>query len=152
MFRPLKHGTPYAPLIFMKTTIQILIAVLVTLTTQVYAGAPSQQLMDASQNLNEAIKNVELKQVIPDLASALKVESSIVEKGMVENKHKLSDLALAKFVADKTSKSVDSFMNVSSETEWVDVLAQNKISDSDVQEYLDGLQTEVAFLMLDHRK
>src|SRR6185295_8295812 len=108
---------------------------------------PSQQFVNASASLNESIKSVQVKKVIPVLASTLKVESAVIEKGLLESKHQLSDVALAKFVADKTNKSIDSFMSVSSESEWVDVLAQNNISSDDAQEYLDNLQTEVAFSM-----
>jgi hypothetical protein len=137
----------------MKTTVKMITAmVLVAVSTQVFAGAPSQQLMNASESLNDAIKNVELKKVIPDLATALKVDTATVRTAMVEKQHKLSDIAMAKFMADKTGKAVDSFINVTTEAQWVDVLNQNNVTDADAQEYLDGLQTEVAFLMLDHRK
>jgi hypothetical protein len=97
------------------------------------------------------IAKADFKTIIPPLAVILKMEAADLRKAMLDERRKFSSLAFARLVADKTGKPVTTVLQNSPEPEWVLLLQELNISEKETQEFLDGLYSEVAFLMLDHR-
>ncbi len=108
-----------------------------------------EKVATASENINDTVGKANLKAITGKLAEVLKVESTVVEKAIVDLNLKVSDIVLAKMVAEKTHKPAGSFLKVAKELDWKTVLEANSISANDAEEFLDGANAELAFMMLD---
>lgn len=111
--------------------------------TPVFAG-----LEDAKESMNDAIKEVSLAVVLPKLAETLAVEEAVLQLALVEHKLKLSDVAMAKMVSEKNGKSVRDILKGGAPN-WPVLLKENGLNEGDATEYLDALQSEVAFAVMD---
>ena len=112
----------------------------------VFAG-----LSDISDTLNSSIVNSPLHEILPDLAKVLNVDPALLRKAMVDSALRLSDVACAKFMSEKTGQPITDFFKIATPLEWVETLTRYNLKEKDAADYLDVLQTEVAFMMLDHR-
>ena len=111
----------------------------------------SAGLQDTANALNETIRTADVQAILPGLAEKLGVEVNVAKVALIDKTNKLSDFALAKFVADKTGETLDSVMEKKI-VDWSTFFGTNSGTEKEADEYLDALQTEVAFMMLDYRE
>ncbi|MDB6026846.1 MAG: hypothetical protein JWM68_3069 [Verrucomicrobiales bacterium] len=113
------------------------------------AGTPAERLSETAQSLDDSLQSVELNKILPGLAKLLKTETAVVEKAIFYQSLKLSDVALGKFIADKSKESLSELLKPA--TDWAKVLGEKKLNLDDAQEYLDNLSSEIAFLVFENR-
>ncbi len=130
-------------------TIVLTTVLLLLINSSTFAGTTVGKLNDAAQSLDDTIKKANVQEAASELAKVLKVENATLTKAVGEAKFSLSDVALAKFISEKKGKSIDTFL--SAQQNWTDVLKTNGIPETEAEEYLDTLQSEVAFAMLDFK-
>lgn len=110
------------------------------------------ELKGVSESLDDSIHSVKLEIILPSLAKTMSLEKAVLEKAMVENKLKLSDVAIAKLLAEKSNSKIDNFLTPTVAGDWPGQLKKNNLTEQDAEDYLDNLQTEVALMMLDFRE
>lgn len=115
------------------------------------AQTNSSKLTQTAKVLDDTLKPSHLKKVTPDLGRVLKMDTQAVEKALLDQKLKFSDLALAKFLSDKINQPVKNLLALGQITDWDASLKNANISEKEAIEHLDNLQSEIAFLMLDFR-
>lgn len=111
----------------------------------------AERFRETAKGLDQMIAKADFKTIIPHLADVLKMDVAAVRKAMLDERRKLSSIAFARLVAEKTGKPVATILQNSPEPEWARLLQELNISEKETEEYLDGVYSEVAFLMLDHR-
>lgn len=132
----------------MKRNILIVVSLLFAISVAV-AGTPAERLSETAQSLDDSLQSVELNKILPGLAKLLKTETAVVEKAIFYQSLKLSDVALGKFIADKSKESLSELLKPA--TDWAKVLGEKKLNLDDAQEYLDNLSSEIAFLVFENR-
>jgi hypothetical protein len=125
------------------------VLLILSLASTASAAPRLTPLQSAAQELDGTIKKLKIKSIAPELGKVLKLEPGIAEKLLVEEKVKLSTLALAKFAADKTGKPLREF---TATTNWEERLSNENLNPKDAVEYLGKVESEVAFAMLDFRQ
>lgn len=114
-------------------------------------SAPSPaRVVTASQELDDNLKRMELKTVLPKLAELLQLKTEQVENALVERKISFSRLALIKLVADKNSGDLGKLLE-SSDPDTLKVLQSAQVSLEDALERLDSLYCDIALLRIDRR-
>ena len=126
------------------------------ITLLVSCGVALGSLSEVSSTLNSTIQKAEVKndlrKILPDLARTLDVKSEVLEKAMLNEKLKLSDVAMAKFISDKTAESIDTYLTSANALDWDSALKKAGVKESEAEEYLDNMQTEVALVMMDYHQ
>jgi hypothetical protein len=133
-----------------KMFLSFILAVLAT-SSPVFAKLPADVLRETSVALDETVRNVELKRVVPELARILKMDPAAVDKAMVEKKYKLSGVVLAKFISEKSNQPVEELLKEAMEPDWIPILRKHNLNEIDAEAYIDNLHSEIAFAMLDYR-
>lgn len=133
------------------TSVMMMMLLLLTSGPILQAQTNSSKLTQTAKVLDDTLKTSHLKKVTPDLGRVLKMDTQAVEKALLDQKLKFSDLALAKFLSDKINQPVESLLALGQITDWDASLKNANISEKEAIEHLDNLQSEVAFLMLDFR-
>jgi hypothetical protein len=132
----------------MRRKIIILVSILFTVT-MAFAGSPAERLIETALTLDESVQTAELTKILPEVAKLLKTETAVVEKAIYYQNLKLSDVALGKFVSDKSHQSLPELLKPA--TDWNKILGDKKLDVDDAREYLDNLSSEVAFLVFENR-
>src|ERR1043166_1010943 len=143
-------GTAYAQVGGMKTLFSSVVGMLL-LSSMVCIPGESQKIRSSVASLDDTYRRADLKKVVPKLAELVKVERAIVEKAMVDKQQKFSSIVFAKLIADKSGKDIATILFETTDPDWVALLKAAGLKDDDVVEHLDGLQSELAFAMLDFR-
>ncbi len=138
----------YATLKSMKTIV-LTSVLLLLINSATFAGTTAGRLNQAAQSLDDTIKKVDITEVSTELAKVLKVENATLTKAVGESKCSLSDVALANFIAEKKNKPIETFLKA--EQNWMDVLKASEIPENEAEEYLDSVQSEIAFALLDFK-
>jgi hypothetical protein len=114
------------------------------------AAESFQERLRASMNdIDVEINRDALKKVTPLLAGVVKLDKDYVEKFLAEKGHRFSHLALARLLADKTSKTVQSILTTLP-TDWAQTLKDADVAEEAVFAHLDKVQEEIAFIMVDY--
>lgn len=116
-----------------------------------FLGQTSERFRETAKTIDQLIVKADFGSILPHLAAVLKMETPDLKKAMVDDRRKLSSLALAKLLEEKTNKPALSFFPDGAEPDWAALLKEGNVSDKEADEYLDNIYSEVAFLMLDHR-
>ena len=125
---------------------------LLTAAAAFILGMPAlASLQQTASALDETINDVETKIIVNGLAEKVGVEAKIAKDALLDKKLKLSQLALAKFVSEKSASELSTVLE-HLPSDWQDYLKSSNVSEREAEEYLDALQTEVALLMLDYRE
>ena len=140
---------PYAKIIFMKKIFRSFAGVLL-LSTLVCSSAQSGSIQESATALDETYLRADLKKLAPRMAALLKVDRAVVEQAIVEKRKKFSTLALATLLAEKTGGDAAKLISTRDDN-WTAELKKAGLADEKVVEYLDSLQSELAFVMLDYR-
>lgn len=132
-----------------KLSVAVQVALLnVTLTL---AAESSDKISESAKQLDESIDRVEAKVIAPEVGRILEVEPALVETALVKQKHKLSGIALAKVLSDKTREPLEKLLEKPVEFNWVTALKDAGVSAETLMEQIDGWYTEISFVMLEHR-
>lgn len=141
---------PYAKTIFMKKIFRSFAGVLL-LSTLVCSSAQSGSIQDSATALDETYLRADLKKLAPRMAALLKVDRAVVEQAIVEKRKKFSTLALATLLAEKTGADAAKLISTARDDNWTAELKKAGLADEKIVEYLDSLQSELAFVLLDFR-
>ena len=116
------------------------------------AKTPAEQLATALVELDDLIKETDLLSFSPFLAPVLKAEVAPMNKMLIEDKVRLSDLVIAQLVADRLDKPVLEVLQNRSELDWAKTLEGAKVQLEEAVTYLEEIHTNVAFAMMDRPK
>lgn len=118
----------------------------------VSAATPTvSKVKESAKILDDTLRLEHLKKVTGDLGRVLKIDTAVVEKALITQKIKLSDLALAKFISEKLNQPIEELLTTSASTDWEALLKTANVSSKEILEHMENLHSEVAFLMLDFR-
>ena len=115
-----------------------------------HGATAAARILTAAQELDDNVKRMDLKTVLPKLAELLQLKTEQVENALVERKISYSRLALIKLVADKSAGDLAKLLE-SSDPDTLKVLQSAQVSLDDTLERLDSLYCDVALIRLDRR-
>ena len=111
----------------------------------------TDKIQTAALSLDETYLKADLKKIAPRLAALVKCDPALVEQALVVKHQKFSTVALAKLIAEKTGRDVPAVLAGFGDADGVAAAKEAGLPLADVTEYLENLQAEVAFVMLDYR-
>ena len=115
-------------------------------------AASRGDVQEYAEMVNDTIEHAEVVKIVPPLSKLLAVDEPQSQKALVESNFKLSDVALAKLVSQKSGKPFDTILTPESVADWLPVLKANDVSETEAETYLDNFQSEVALIMFDYRE
>jgi hypothetical protein len=111
--------------------------------------SPSDAVIRNGQQSKDLVPPVPLSLLSPVAADILKIDESKLRKLLLKDHEKLSRIAYARLLADRTKVSWADALKSLEKDDELNVLQKTGISLSDIHEKLDHLYTELAFAALD---
>lgn len=140
-------GIAYAFIKTMKAKLAYVVALITAVSFSVFGG--TEQIQQASVQLNDTVAKADTKALVPVAARLLKVDKATAEKVLMVENLTVADLACAALLSEKTSKPIQEILTENPDRNWAQAFETSKLKVEEAVQYLDTMNTEFAFAALD---
>jgi hypothetical protein len=110
--------------------------------------ASGQTLAEAAEAVNECVQKADVKRLVGPAAEIVKLDKGFVEKALVENGCKMSDLVYVQAIASKTGQTPAAVLAAHAGQDWTTAIKKEGISQETMLEKLDDAYAEFALKMM----
>jgi hypothetical protein len=110
--------------------------------------ASGQTLAEAAEAVDECVQKADVKRLVAPTAEIVKLDKAFVEKALVENGCKVSELVYVQAIASKTGRTPAAVLEAYAGQDWTAAIKKEGISPATMLEKLDDAYADFALKMM----
>lgn len=116
------------------------------------AAGQAQTLSEAVAAIDECVQKLDKPALTGPVAQALKLEVTFVERALLQENCRVSDLVLIRALAEKTAASCQAVLASSAQRDWLAELKKAGFNEEKILGLLDDAYADLALKMLEFPK